>query len=504
VKKSWGHGGQVRVSIVSQGGSSGSIVGGAAVPSDGANSGSLDDVQAAAPSTEGNRDSDGEKKEREKLVDETTLWTPVIIRGDPCGAIAAAKLLLPLLTPASVHVDDNDSNEADYAADMDDVVLDVPIHRARHAAIIGKKGLTIAALSADHNVRIMVPHRNQSIHDKGPSSNSTAASPSNINIVQLEGQLDNVERCLASMLKVVCGTHSSNNASNDAVATDVADVKQEGTSNMKKINSLTHLEPVTSPENSDTSTKLSINITSNQNSNSKKEPKFLEQTITVPPELSYLVPSLAKIRSIGKSTSSVIRRKRVSGASSDNVTTSSTNGNAEEAPSQEKPESGDEVNTTSLFTTQLIVNGRTEFVKNAVAQLEKMLTPASIASDPSPERQHSKVNENTTEETHDDFGKVEDNESASSSSKRKDVADTIVEHVRQKSGPGKRRPHGGRGGGRTGSKGGKKRGGGRGVIGNRDGQFQRVDQILKNNHRLLSSLRVKIWMLGIYFGTPRD
>jgi len=461
VKKSWGHGGQVRVSIVSQGSGSGGIVGGEVVPSDGTNAGSLDDIPAGSPSVDGNRDVDGEKRERE-AVDEATLWTPVIIRGDPCGAIAAAKLLLPLLTPAIVHVDDNDSNEADYAADMDDVVLDVPIHRARHAAIIGKKGLTIAALSADHNVRIMVPHRNQSIHD---NSNSIAASPSNINIVQLEGQLDNVERCLASMLKVVCGTHSTNNTINDLVTTDVADVKQEGTNNMKKINSSTRLEPVTLPEKADISTKITVTITSNQNSNSKKEPKFLEQTITVPPELSYLVPSLAKIRSIGKSTSSVIRRKRLSGIVSDNVTSITTNANAEEALCQDKLDSGDEVTTSSIFTTQLIVNGRTEFVKNAVAQLEKMLTPSLTASDTSPERQYSKVNENRAEDNHDELWKVEDNESAISSSKQKDVVGTIVDHLRQKSGAAKRRPHGGRGGGRIISKGGRKRGGGRGGIG---------------------------------------
>jgi len=469
VKKSWGHGGQVRVSIVSQGSGNG----GTASPSDGANSESFDDIPTGATSPDGTRDFDGGK--RDEAAEEASLWTPVIIRGDPCGAIAAAKLLLPLLTPASVHADGNDGNEVDNAADMDDVVLDVPIHRARHAAIIGKKGLTIAALSADHNVRIMVPHRNQSVHDKSPSSNSAAASPNNINVVQLEGQLENVEKCLASMLKVVCGTHSPNiisntNTNGDFVATEVIDLKPEVSNNIKTTNDPPHTDPTSPPETSDTP-KLNITITSNQNSTSKKELKFLEQTITVPPELSYLVPSLAKIRSIGKSTSSVIRRKRLNGALNDNSNTAITNGIADEITGQEKTESGDDV-AVSTFNTQLIVNGRTEAVKNAVAQLEKMLTPSLAAGDVSSEKQYSKISENTAEEKQQDTGKQEDNENGSSLVKRKEGVDITGEHVRQKNSSGKRRS-GGRGGGRIGNKGGKKRGGrgGRGESGsgNRDG-----------------------------------
>jgi len=171
----------------------------------------------------------------------------------------------------------------------------------------------------------------------------------------------------------------------------------------------------------------------------------------------------------------VIRRKRLSGTSNDTNTTNGASGNTEEATSQEKTESGDDA-AASIFTTQLIVNGRTESVKNAVAQLEKMLTPSLVASDSSIERQYSKTNENTAEEKqqhHPDAGKQLDYESGSSSTKRKEGLDSSMEHTRQKSGPGKRRPHGGRGGGRTGNKGGKKRGGPRGGggsgNGNRDG-----------------------------------
>jgi len=471
VKKSWGHGGQVRVSIVSQGSSSnGASSSGAVTTSDDAsNVESANDVQSGGSPVEEIRDFDGGTN-RKDSEEEVALWTPVIIRGDPCGAIAAAKLLLPLLItnpPTGAQSDDDgiEKNDVDYSADMDDVVLDVPIHRSRHAAIIGKKGLTIAALSADHNVRIMVPHRNHSVHDKTSSPNTAAPSPSNINIVQLEGQLENVERCLASMLKVVCGTHSSNNNSSsygngDTGATENSNAKQDSNVHNAKIE----------PSNSNMNRKLTIATTSNQHHNSKKEPKFTEITITVPHELSYFVPSLAKIRSIGKSTNSVIRRKRLDGnVSSTNTsvtnnsnTVGTANGSGEETTAQEKADSGDETPATCTFTTQLIVSGRTEFVKNAASQLEKMLTPSGTVADVNSDR-HGK-GRNAIEDQ--EAGKKELNESGSSD-KCKEDTDFSGDPPRQKSTPGKRRTHGGRGGGRTGNRGGKKRGGGRGGNGNR-------------------------------------
>eukprot|EP00957_Ditylum_brightwellii_P057357 4349552-Ditylum_brightwellii.AAC.1 len=45
---------------------------------------------------------------------------------------------------------------------MDDVALDIPIHRSKHSSIIGRKGFMIASLSADYKVRIMVPYRQSS------------------------------------------------------------------------------------------------------------------------------------------------------------------------------------------------------------------------------------------------------------------------------------------------------------------------------------------------------
>merc|ERR1719246_222145 len=106
---------------------------------------------------------------------------------------------------------------------MDDLVLDIPIHKSRHAAIIGRKGLTIAALSADHNVRIMVPKSNPQapitqVGQGEPYPDATPTSDAQFdlaeaqqlvkqrrkeNIVQLEGQVDNVEACLCKLLNIV-------------------------------------------------------------------------------------------------------------------------------------------------------------------------------------------------------------------------------------------------------------------------------------------------------------
>jgi hypothetical protein len=103
-------------------------------------------------------------------------WTPVVIRGDVEAALAAGRGL------------------ADTCGTLDEVVMDVPLPRARHAAVIGKNGRVLAKLSGDHNVRIMIPFK-QAKHD----------------MIQLEGDLPNVSACLADLLTVA--TNSSNNGS---------------------------------------------------------------------------------------------------------------------------------------------------------------------------------------------------------------------------------------------------------------------------------------------------
>jgi hypothetical protein len=95
-------------------------------------------------------------------------WTPVVIRGDPCGALAAGQGLL------------------DIVQEMDEVVLDLPVSRNKHASLIGKRGLILANLSADTGVRIMVP-RKEVRHD----------------VVQLEGDLEKVRICLERVLTLI-------------------------------------------------------------------------------------------------------------------------------------------------------------------------------------------------------------------------------------------------------------------------------------------------------------
>ena len=194
--------------------------------------------------------------------DPRSAWAPVVIRADPVGAFAAARLLT------------RDIGGLDC---MDDVVVDVPIHRSRHASIIGRKGLTIASLSAEYDVRIMVPQKRGGVNQqqvlsakqsgggggdemlfpgteesetkkssggkgakKNKGGNKAAAKteddnsdyvdddennhreasdaaaaggasyqshrPTNVNVVQLEGQLDDVERCLVKVMAIAAGT----------------------------------------------------------------------------------------------------------------------------------------------------------------------------------------------------------------------------------------------------------------------------------------------------------
>lgn len=92
-------------------------------------------------------------------------WTPVVIRAGPCAALAAAQRLL------------------ETVGELDDVILDFPLSRTKHASLIGKRGLVLANLSADTSVRIMVPAK-EVRHD----------------VVQLEGELGNVRKCLNKIL----------------------------------------------------------------------------------------------------------------------------------------------------------------------------------------------------------------------------------------------------------------------------------------------------------------
>lgn len=380
---------------------------------------SVESDRASTPVSESSSPTTTLQPHQEQQQQQQPLWTPVLIRGDPCGVLAAAKLLVPLLhpTPNPSQLDPS----YDPASDMDDVVLEVPIPRARHAAIIGKKGLTIANLSADFNVRIMVPHRNpqlqlQQQQQQGTEDESNggiesgtneylgnlpAHQPTSIHIVQLEGQLENVEKCLASLFQVVCGSSSphSGGGGGGSKPLDKEDNTKDAASSEPALlgggnsqtNPMTEIEtnlmtttlptPLDSSSaatttNNTTPTLASWSIRTTQS----KTNKFLEQLIIIPPTLYQKVPSLGRIRNVGKATGTVIRRKRIT-VTEDGKEVETTQGKIEvvveeqeeEGDAGEEEGGGKEKVESVIPVTHLLVSGKVEGVKAAVAQFENML-----------------------------------------------------------------------------------------------------------------------------------
>jgi trimeric autotransporter adhesin len=184
-------------------------------------------------------------------------WTPVVIRADPKAAFTAAAKLEEI-------VDANDSA-------MDDVVLDVPLSRQKHSAVVGKRGLVLASLSADAQVRIMVPNKDRR-HD----------------VVQLEGSLSNVKMCLERLLLVASKAPSSTAAgvgSGSGAAAAAAAASSTTTSALSPGGTATTLH---------------------------------SQTIVV-----AQVPSQTKIRGLSRKTDTVIKKKKVA----DSAGTPSSDGN---------------------------------------------------------------------------------------------------------------------------------------------------------------------------------
>ncbi|CAB9511513.1 expressed unknown protein [Seminavis robusta] len=121
-------------------------------------------------------------------------WTPVVIRSDPCATLVCAQLL----------------NEK-AGRIMDDVIMDVPLGRNKHAAVVGRRGFILGNLSADCHVRIMIP-RKELRHD----------------IIQLEGELENVKQCLERILEITStSTSNSNNEQQQAGGKKKANDKQQ-------------------------------------------------------------------------------------------------------------------------------------------------------------------------------------------------------------------------------------------------------------------------------------
>ena len=144
-------------------------------------------------------------------------YVPVIIRGDPVGCFAATRQIMHLV----------------HQKHDPDIVFEVPIHRSKHSLLVGKEGLIVAALSAEYDVRVMVPPsdltRSSTVHgpnywqsnqygaETGPARLFSDTMTNNINpggeqtstlplnVIQLEGHINKCETCLIKMLSIVAG-----------------------------------------------------------------------------------------------------------------------------------------------------------------------------------------------------------------------------------------------------------------------------------------------------------
>lgn len=187
------------------------------------------------------------------------LWTPVVIRADPCAALTAAQLLRDKVGP------------------LDDIVMDVPLGRAKHAAVVGRRGYVLANLSADTHVRIMVPRR-ELRHD----------------IIQLEGQLDKVKQCLERVLNIVSSDQTT------------------GT--------------MTTPS----STAAGSNSKKNNKGGNKADKHNTADTTSVVIKLAIL-PSQTKLRTIGRKSDTIIKKKKNNESTWDLTITGSSPQNVQSA-----------------------------------------------------------------------------------------------------------------------------------------------------------------------------
>jgi hypothetical protein len=224
MRKSLGHTGAVRISVL----------GGNSSPT----TSNTEEEGEFFPSTQGAtwnyheyhssvQKESGDESDLQKTDDEDDEYAPVIIRGDPLGCFAAVRQILPLV----------------YHRHDPDVVFEVPIHRTKHNLLVGNQGLILAALSAEYEVRIMIPpndfmnnadggnywHQNQyeygneigsamlfpdessgNINHSGEINNTPMAINSQTttlppNVIQLEGDIEKIEKCLVKMLSIVAG-----------------------------------------------------------------------------------------------------------------------------------------------------------------------------------------------------------------------------------------------------------------------------------------------------------
>jgi hypothetical protein len=314
-----------------------------------------------------------ENEENTQVDNDEEDEVPVIIRGDPVGCFVAVRQILPLV----------------YHRHDPDVVFEVPIHRSKHNLLVGKGGLILAALSAEYEVRIMVPpndlmenvggtvnnwQQNQYNDEAGSTMlfSQTATSPLNgndellntplainshstlpANVIQLEGHIDKCEKCLVKMLSIVAGEKwippgvivRPNDKEND----DANEHKDAGEDNAKSEN-----------------VKAFAIVTANNDS-----------------------PNIGqnKLRTIQRKTSTLIRRKKgrfmLKGVEYGATNNDDEMGVAEEPSVEneeddekedaEEEEEDDQITSGPKVSISFLISGKIDNVKLAASQFEKIL-----------------------------------------------------------------------------------------------------------------------------------
>ncbi|KAL3761863.1 hypothetical protein ACHAWU_009028 [Discostella pseudostelligera] len=448
MKRSLGHTGSVRINVLGgnnasyfgAGGGVGSGIGGVAgsgnnggdallFGSKSLGSGSTGSDIATAwndPSYHGNIDDNIGQHYDDS--DNNDNWTPVIIRGDPVGAFAAVRQIIPLLVADSTNNNSNGGNNLSATSCIHDgIVLDVPIHWSKHNLLVGREGLTIAALSATYETRIMIPppppssdrsgknsmvsssqaqHKSQQQQQQqqqqqlagsgGGSSATSSTAPSNI--IQLEGDnIDMVEQCLAKMLSIVTGEErwvptgrrisvdEKKKMTSDAAVVEDDDIEQSlnvPTTSNEQDNVIANIVSGTKKDDGDKITTTTTVAVTNNNSTAEAVIIKIWEPFS---KLSSNILNNGRIRKIQRKTNTIIRRKKlrfddnvgIDGAalSGDKV----VNGDEkdedaddlddDDADDAEEEDGGAAVASRSINDPQ----GNIEGVKSATAQIEKIL-----------------------------------------------------------------------------------------------------------------------------------
>ncbi len=315
-----------------------------------------------------------QQQQQDEMDDE---WVPVIIRADPIGCLEACRLIVPLVDPRSTL--------SNYLT----IVFDVPIARAKHNLLVGKGGLVLAGLSATYETRIMIPpnelmsnvestgniweQRQQQqqqqqqvvnisggddvgsamLFDVGGNSMSPQqmnAGPPTSNIIQLEGEinnLENLEKVLVRMLGIVAAEESMRFVPTGIIV----DIDSDAIS--------------TTPTK-----KTKGGNDSNKASPSEKAVAIIVANASIPSKIW---------RSIQRKTNTKIQRKNIreeDPVAGDDVVEPSLVNENEDMEGDDDDDEGlnkEVVTDAARPHSKFIITGREQSVQKAAAQIEKIL-----------------------------------------------------------------------------------------------------------------------------------